>query len=392
MAANASSEGESLIPLTIGEVGGLAIDVNVYRSAGFRFFDPPFSTLANVSRWKLKVLVPEIWELELRAHLCEWMSARLGDARHILKFAPFGDGNQALATRAVVDAWASETAESVALRAIEKHFGELNASRLKTAWAKGSAVLEDYFSGSAPFEKSGSKKSEFPDAFALRTLEDWAQRAGQQVLVVSGDAGCLAACTASPQLIGVPTLVAALNALSAADAERRAKAARYEEVLVREIASEVSQLRKELDSLLAQQLIDDFDIEARPWFMDDHYDAHVDDVQLRQVIASSGMWPPSVTVVSIGANSLTFTWSFVAEIEVTARFSRPLWGARTRRVETSSTREVSRFDLRAVVTLHTLSEMSPEAVADGLVRRMNIEDRQLRVLFRHVDVTELPPD
>jgi hypothetical protein len=190
----------------------------------------------------------------------------------------------------------------------------------------------------------------------------------------------------------VPTLVAALNALSAADAERRAKAARYEEVLVREIASEVSQLRKELDSLLAQQLIDDFDIEARPWFMDDHYDAHVDDVQLRQVIASSGMWPPSVTVVSIGANSLTFTWSFVAEIEVTARFSRPLWGARTRRVETSSTREVSRFDLRAVVTLHTLSEMSPEAVADGLVRRMNIEDRQLRVLFRHVDVTELPPD
>jgi PIN domain len=46
-----------------------------------------------------------------------------------------------------------------------------------------------YFSDEPPFEASGSKKNEFPDAIALLTLEAWAKRENKKILAVSTDRG-----------------------------------------------------------------------------------------------------------------------------------------------------------------------------------------------------------
>lgn len=48
-------------------------------------------------------------------------------------------------------------------------------------------LMQNYFSGSPPFESTGKKKNEFPDAVALSNIEDWASRENSKVLVVSTD-------------------------------------------------------------------------------------------------------------------------------------------------------------------------------------------------------------
>jgi hypothetical protein len=50
-------------------------------------------------------------------------------------------------------------------------------------------LIAMYFEPSAPFEGSGKKKNEFPDAIALITLEDWAKEHKKKILAISKDDG-----------------------------------------------------------------------------------------------------------------------------------------------------------------------------------------------------------
>ena len=50
-------------------------------------------------------------------------------------------------------------------------------------------LIAMYFEPSPPFEGTGKKKNEFPDAIALITLEDWAREPEKKILAVSKDHG-----------------------------------------------------------------------------------------------------------------------------------------------------------------------------------------------------------
>lgn len=78
-----------------------------------------------------------------------------------------------------------------------------------------SVVLSDYAQRLSPFE--ASKKSEFPDAFALRALEAWCETNGQQMAVVSSDAGVRAACGRTDVLTPFASLADYLDAVNDAD-------------------------------------------------------------------------------------------------------------------------------------------------------------------------------
>lgn len=78
-----------------------------------------------------------------------------------------------------------------------------------------SAVLTDYAQRRAPFEER--KKSEFPDAFAVRALEAWCETSEQQMAVVSSDAGMRTACERTDVLTPFATLADYLDAVNDAD-------------------------------------------------------------------------------------------------------------------------------------------------------------------------------
>jgi hypothetical protein len=89
---------------------------------------------------------------------------------------------------------------------------ELGQRRLSEFYANSGAVVvsssnvgmarlvDMYFAARPPFESSGKKKTEFPDAIALLTIEEWARERDGKVLIVSNDSGWRNFCAASERL------------------------------------------------------------------------------------------------------------------------------------------------------------------------------------------------
>ena len=71
-------------------------------------------------------------------------------------------------------------------------------------------VFDAYFNNRPPFGKE-SKKHEFPDAFALLSLEGWAESSGKKLLVVSKDGDWTRFCKDSELLVAVDDLGTALS-------------------------------------------------------------------------------------------------------------------------------------------------------------------------------------
>lgn len=72
-------------------------------------------------------------------------------------------------------------------------------------------LVDNYFNVMPPFEDKKQKKFEFPDAIALLSLEDWAKKCGNCVLLVSNDSGWQRFSELSDYLFCVKDLAIALD-------------------------------------------------------------------------------------------------------------------------------------------------------------------------------------
>ncbi len=77
------------------------------------------------------------------------------------------------------------------------------------SYANVDAVVAAYFDKKPPFGPD-KKKSEFPDALALATLEGWAIAHKTMILAISNDKGWESYCTASPHFVCLEDLAAAI--------------------------------------------------------------------------------------------------------------------------------------------------------------------------------------
>lgn len=112
-----------------------------------------------------------------------------------------------------------------------------------------------YFAAKPPFAKKAEKKSEFPDAMALLSLEHWAEEHGGFVLAVSGDGDWKRFAMSSEHIICMPQLAATLSLFNTSDA---VVAARLSANL---LADTAVQLKARIDSIL-ESTVETFEIEA----------------------------------------------------------------------------------------------------------------------------------
>ncbi|MDO6414093.1 PIN domain-containing protein [Sphingomonas sp. BIUV-7] len=78
---------------------------------------------------------------------------------------------------------------TVAGRRLRAFLEATGAGNIPVSLAPMDAVVKAYFGSTPPFETAGAKKSEFPDAIALVSIEAWAKDHGKKVLAVSQDGG-----------------------------------------------------------------------------------------------------------------------------------------------------------------------------------------------------------
>jgi len=83
-------------------------------------------------------------------------------------------------------------------------------------------LIKIYFDLSPPFEGSGKKKNEFPDAIALLSLEAWAEANNKKILAVSHDKGWADFASSSKRIDVMDDLPGALSLLQK-DVEHAAK-------------------------------------------------------------------------------------------------------------------------------------------------------------------------
>jgi hypothetical protein len=365
-----------------GSVGGIAVDTNIYRSTGFRFRSYPLARLTDIKPWQIVLLVPEVWERELERHTTVWAEERLNEYRRLDYVDDWGTPAQVKAAKELLKSLAGEEKARVAGQLIDEHYDAAEAVKLKTAWSAGPKVLDDYFAARFPFEPTGNKKSEFPDALALVTLEDWGRRNKRQVVVVSDDAGCLAACDESKHLLGFKNLTDAYKALGDANTVNAQSSEDIERALAQELKSDVSPLRKDLDAHI-ERAVEKIHIELNVMGVD-HHDVSVDEVSLFAVFAD----PVDVKILRTGLHDIEFVWLLQVELAITASYvGRRSPGPRLQ--VSSYAAPVTRtdtVDLEVVVTARTHSKMSAAEVANATVKHLEPTRRAIEIDWEEVVV------
>jgi predicted nucleic acid-binding protein len=170
-------------------------------------------------------------------------------------------------------------------------------------------VIRRYFAAEPPFETGGKKKHEFPDAFALLSLEARAAAAGRFYLCVSTDSGWKAFSDASDHLICMEDLELALSLFN----EAGVIVAQQSVGLLR--AGSAAMLEA-IDNALEYRLDDtDFEVEANSPL---YFDAEPTGAIVQDIESASATDP---IVIAADDDSVTFTTTLRATVGFEASFS-----------------------------------------------------------------------
>ena len=118
-------------------------------------------------------------------------------------------------------------ADTRAAEIVEGFIQEYKIEKVGFSEIKLDSLIDDYFSGTAPFADSGDKKHEFPDALALKSLERWAEKNNKLLLCVSEDADWKRFCEGKHHIDCVDSLPDALDKMLEDSEEIREKTATF---------------------------------------------------------------------------------------------------------------------------------------------------------------------
>lgn len=256
-----------------GEIAGFTIDTTEFHHLGYNYRSKILRALGQFTGTQVKLLFSEVVLNEVRAHTRDEIKAKsdlLRSAmRQLGKAAALGlDPKQVMADLGIPD-----DADVRAIELLDEYVAAVGAERLQVDDRATVRQLHDlYFGSKPPFSTKADKKSEFPDAIALLSLEHWATAEGGYVLAVSGDGDWARYAEQSPHVICVPQLAAALNLFNGDDAFVAARLA------ANLAGGTAASLRASIQNAL-EASVEIFDVEASaPYFYEaeDEY-ATIDD-------------------------------------------------------------------------------------------------------------------
>jgi hypothetical protein len=190
---------------------------------------------------------------------------------------------------------------------------------IEAANADIARLIAMYFAPSAPFEGSGSKKHEFPDAIALITLEDWARTERKKLLAITRDQGWNAFCETSEWIDTEADLATALQRFQEHTESARKLVAELLGAVF--LAGQLIHLRADIDQRVAAAVAE---MEFDPDFNSDYEITSVGNYDLRLRWFKPNLVDATkfdYRVVQTGANeivaSISIAVSAAAEIELT---------------------------------------------------------------------------
>lgn len=240
------------------EVDGLKalnvfIDSSVFIGKNYNYVHPSFVALKEaILNARANLLVTDVTIEEIKANIDEDVGKASQALKKIRATAKVLRNVPSLNESVVFEDIDQASVGTQLVEQLEQFLKDAKADTVSVAEADTSFVFDCYFKKSPPFG-DGKKKSEFPDAFVLSTLSEWAESMQEYVIVVSQDSDMLGIESQFPRLSVVGSLEKFLNKVTSYFEELAPTAQQLLEENLKEIESRLEQEFQLLGFILADQ-------------------------------------------------------------------------------------------------------------------------------------------
>lgn len=196
------------------EYGAIALDTCVYERGSFKFESGILHQLTQFKKSPVKLLQTEIVHRESIGHIAKNIKSAIDEVDRSLNSARrhLFTSEDDLKTAKNILCGGFIDPLAVADKRISAFYKASGAVLVEAKKNVDMAnLVEMYFSSLPPFENNKEKKSEFPDAIALLSLESWALANKTKIIVVSTDSGWESYCKSSDNLLCLNDLDDALS-------------------------------------------------------------------------------------------------------------------------------------------------------------------------------------
>ena len=198
----------------------ISIDTQVFVATGYGFTGKSFQSLkSHLASGRLKLVMTDITVREVHARIKLSVAEELRSHREFLnKAKPKALFNSSIPeVRALVRRFDPNVVAKDLCDQFDSFLKDAKVEIVATKDLTVGDVFDKYFAGTAPFGDTETKKHEFPDAFCVKALSEWAQQKGLKMFVVSGDESFWEACSQSKQLVAKKHLSEVLDDVAAWD-------------------------------------------------------------------------------------------------------------------------------------------------------------------------------
>ncbi|MGE4337235.1 MAG: PIN domain-containing protein [Pigmentiphaga sp.] len=364
-----------------GSIGAISIDTCIFSRAGYRLDQGNLRRLEQFKGNAFRLIFSEVTLKEVIRHIAghseEEKNKFVTGLRGISKFWSVDSAKQAAVTS---DLLQGIEPKELAKKRVKDFATRCGAHVVEAKQALDvSELLKCYFETSPPFEASGDKKAEFPDAITLLSLESWAKKENTSVLFVTADKGCARYCEKSTHLYAIDDLGSALTLIQERDSHRAQMCAAID----RQIAlGNYPNLLNMIESAIAE------DIWSIDWIPEAdaalYYDPEMQEVELVSASFLSGSGNAGLQAVDYCDGSLVTRATVSIEIEASCNFTFSVKDGIDKDMVCVGGAEVSAndtFDVDVLITFSNLDGDEPE-----------IEAVELVPARRHIDFGSVGPD
>jgi PIN domain len=202
-----------------GEIGAISIDTNIFKASGYLLENGNFKQLEKFKGNHFCLVFSDVVLSEVLKHLTEASEDAKSKLASALRTANKCWKFDISREQEILDELMSARTSSEIAKERIKDFK--NRTGYQVVDSKSNLdiqkLLNRYFLTDSPFESSKDKKSEFPDAIALISLDNWSKQEDKGILVVTQDKGWHSFCAEDNKLFSINDLGEALVLVQARD-------------------------------------------------------------------------------------------------------------------------------------------------------------------------------
>ena len=190
----------------------LALDTQVFVASGFCFTSKSFESLKKlILSGRLALVMADITVSEVKARIRQAVADELLLHRQFVNKASALHNSSIAEVQTLMTKLKDKAIAKDLIAQFDAFLKETKATILPATSLSGDEIFEKYFAGEPPFGDAQNKKSEFPDAFAVQALGEWADDNDTEMFVVSDDKLFREACDTFPKLHSHATLAKVLD-------------------------------------------------------------------------------------------------------------------------------------------------------------------------------------